>query len=304
MQMRQSFLTRLNELYTTGCERGFDRRKQVSVWANGFGDWMKEHSRNDLYGFYGKTWGGATGADYSISRHLCVGSGVGYTATDLNWNQQLGDGHINSYYGALYGTVYNNRFLANMVLMGAFDQFSGTRNITFPGVNRTAHNRHHGATASGHVDVGVIITPLSLFELKPFGSVDYNYLHEQGFSETGAQGLDLRVRQNNYQMVRMETGINFAKCLSFEHQKWVLDAKASWIRELRLTGEHTSAHFANQPGSLRVRGRYPNQSLFSPGASLTSLFREGSLAFSLRYDGAFGGDFWEQTGRAQVIYSF
>src|ERR1700733_5868109 len=215
----------------------------------------------------------------------------------------IGHGHIDSYYGSLYATAFNNYFFMNAALIGAFDQFAASRKIQFPTIDRKASTHHNGATFTAHLDLGMIITVPMDFEIRPFGSFDYNYLYEQAFTEKGADSLDLHVRKKNYTMVRSETGLNLAKCVSFKHRRWIVELRGSWVRETRLSGRHTTASFKGQPGSFTVHGLYPNRSLFSPGASVTCLFNEGKAAFILRYDGEFGSHFCGNVGQAQFTYS-
>jgi fibronectin-binding autotransporter adhesin len=299
----------LDELINTHCLRNIDRKRKFELWGDIYGDWTEQNNRHGLFGYHSKGGGALLGADYSFTNQFLLGLLGAYSYSDVHMSKSVAKGHINSGYGALYALLHNRHAFVDLAIIGGFDLFHAFRKIQFAAesvgaINRRARTAHDGWNIEGHIDGGFIIDQWKVLEIRPFLSFDYQFLHEDGFKEKGAQSINLKVRASDASMLRSEAGINLSRCFRVSHGKWIPQVRFSAVRENRFSGRSYRSNFVGQPGSFVVRGLYPTRTLFSPGAGLTGTFFDEELSLSLYYDGEFGDGYSDQTGRAEFSFLF
>lgn len=137
-------------------------------------------------------------------------------------------------------------------------------------------------------------------EVTPFVSFDYIYLHQQKFSETGAQSLNLHVNATDYAMARTEIGTYLSRCTA----PLFFSFKMSYIREDRFQGAHYRAHLTDTDCTFNVRGMNPHRNLFSPGLTLTYTAFAQALQISFSAEAEVGKHYWNQNTSLQGVYHF
>jgi autotransporter-associated beta strand protein len=308
-RISDGILYHLDDLINTDCRRSVNRKKQLEFWSEAFGDYTRQDGKHGLLGYHSKGGGALVGLDYSFTNHFVLGAAGAYSYSNVHTSQSRAKGHINGYYGILYGLLQGHHLFLDLALIGGFDQFDASRKIKFTsefmgGVDRRAYTDHDGWNLDGHAGAGVIIDQWDVVEIRPFVCFDYLFLHENGFTEHGAKSLNLHVRHSDSTMLRSEAGINLARCFRIKHGVWIPEVRFSVIRENRFHGNHYRSNFIDEPGSFVVTGLSPDRTLYSPGAGLTGAFYDGRLSMSVYYDGAFGDGYNDQTGIGQLSWMF
>jgi outer membrane autotransporter protein len=315
IHVREGFTNRLEVLFEARCPKNrtyskepygvWEEQKRPSMfWGNAIGYASDQGGSGERSGYEATTGGFIAGFDYAASDHFVCGLGGAYTYTHVDIKESHGDGHINSYYGSLYGSLFGKHFFFDGVLMYGFDQFNESRKIHFGTIHRKAHTDHNGNQFTAHLYGGVIFQVGRAAQLLPFLSVDYLFLHEQGFTEHGAKSLDLKVDRSDDTLLRSEGGLRFTTCVVKERSKWIPELSVSAIRESRFNGRHYRAHFKGEPCAMVVRGLYPDRTLFSPAVSLTGLLCDDQLSLSLRYEGEFGQRYQNNLGSLRLGWLF
>jgi autotransporter-associated beta strand protein len=290
-----------NDCLKSECSDCIDRG--WTLWIDGLGDWSRQHNQNHQIGFHTTSGAGALGADYQVTTNFYLGLSGAYSATDIDWNGHTADGGIQSYYGTIYGTWSSDHFFIDGAIMGAHNQYTGKRHIKFANVHRHARNKHAGNEVLAHLNLGGLFQAGCL-AINPFVSVDYIFLHQNGFKERGAQSLNLRVKKTRSNYVRGEAGLNFNSCFERENSRWVPGLTLGVIREWRPNGKHYSSRLAGIDCNFITTGLSPNRTLFTPGASLTALFCCNRLSVELSYDAELGSHYWDQNVNLQLGFSF
>lgn len=293
---------RTANLYQTCCNEEFYKNKKISIWATPFYNCLFQSGLHDLIGFGTQTEGVALGFDDKISSSGFLGFAGGYSFSDIDWKNKQGHCHINSFYGSLYHTYFFKSFFLNTSLTGAFSNFQKQRKIRFAEIHRTAKSMNNGAGLLAHIDSGYR-GKIKQLTFNPFASLDFNYMHEDGFTETEARSLNLVVQKANYYMFRLEIGANFSHCFTYQNRKWIPDFKISYIREQRMHGGNYQSHLVDQKGSFTVTGLKPERNVISPGFSITTICSENDM-ISLKYDGEFGEKYSNNFVSLQLIHSF
>jgi len=308
----------LNTLINTNCRREVDRKERWEVWSDVFGDWAQMgnsssgHCTEDEFLGYHATGGGALiGADYSFNNQCVLGITGAYSYSDVHVNESRAKGHINSYYGALYAIIHSRQIFFDLALIGGYDQFHASRKIEYGTLNRNAHTNHGGWDLDGHMDGGFIIGTTT--EIRPFFAVDYLYVHENGFQESGADSLNLSVSATNNMLLRSEAGFNFSRCFRVSHGKWIPQVRLSAVHEafnlngdssLGSNGDSYQSHFSGESGSFTVKNQNTNRTLFSPGVGISGVFFDDTMLFSLDYFGEFSGNYSNQVVKGEFSWLF
>ncbi len=304
IRVRQAISRRLDQLYIAECVRVCpEAGKHLTLWADGLGDYSLQRGIQQQRGFHTKMGGAILGLDYRCLQYFDAGAALSYTHTAVDWSASQGNGHIDSYYGAVYGNFTSDYVYVNAVALGSHNQYEAERKIVFPGLSRKAKNHHNGNEAEGNLEVGAYYS-WGGYEIRPFDSFDYIWLHEAGFTERGADSLNTIVKSKNSRMLRNELGIGFSRCFTIHKSKLIPDIKLSWVREVRFQGKHYTVRYEDTDVPFTVYGMKPNRSLFSPAAGITWYDANERLSVAVLYDGEFGKNYTDHNGNLRLGYAF
>lgn len=303
LRVRSMITKRAGSLSQNNCLKSDCIDRGWTLWIDGLGDWSRQDNQNHQIGFHTTSGAGALGADYQVTDNFYLGLSGAYSATDIDWNSHAASGGIQSYYGTVYGTWSTDHFFIDGAIMGAHNKYTGKRHIKFANVHRNARNKHSGNEVLAHLNLGGLFQA-SCLSINPFVSVDYIFLHQNGFKERGAQSLNLRLNKTRSNYVRGEAGLNINSCFERENSRWVPQLTLGVIREWRPNGKHYSSRLSGIDCTFRTTGLSPNRTLFTPGASLTGLFCCNRLSVELSYDAEIGSHYWDQNVNLQLGYSF
>lgn len=306
LYMRNALYDRLEEKHhLCGC----GDEECGNIWATPIGSFTSEDSRDGEPGFNASSPGIFVGLDSPELCHNTLGLGAGYTYTSLRWKEERGDSHIQSVYGALYGNCERSCYYLEGALMGGYDFYSIDREIdfgTYGTIYRTAESHHEGAQGSLHLKGGLGFD-FSYLCLTPFVGLDYLFLHENGFTEDGANSLNLKVKSKNSDLLVSELGVEFAGCSEgCCDTEWAPFLQLSVIRESRLQGRRERAFLdpASDGGCLmNVNGLYPSRTLGGVVAGINTEFCSCSH-LSLFYRGKFGSGFRDNSLSMEYRVSF
>ena len=274
-----------------------------TLWGDALGNISRQNMEINEKGFETDSAGAVVGIDYQSGRNFYFGISGAYSHTNIDWQQSAADGDIQSAYASLYGFFASKHFIMNAIVTGALNHYFGRRNLQFLAVDRHARSTHNGYEGLAYLSLGGLIELRKYFSFNPFVSADYIYLHQNGFTEKGAESLNLRVHSSNSDYLRGEAGFNLNGCIYKEiSKKLVPNVKLGVIREWRFKGKHYETEITGAGCTFTVAGLNPERTLIAPGASLTLLLNH--LALSIAYDGEFGEYYSDHNLNFQMNYSF
>lgn len=186
------------------CEQ---ERKKTSIWITPIGNYYHQDGINrkpsqpwadKQIPFNAYSVGVGVGADHLFFNSLLVGGGVGYTYSHIDWEKSRGDGHWNSIYIGPYLGWLKDQAYVNLLLLGSYHMYHIDRNIRFPGIHRTAHSEHHSYDLLARLDGGYKFRvntggTLDHFYVLPEGRISYLNIFENGYTESGAGSINLKV---------------------------------------------------------------------------------------------------------------
>lgn len=208
-----------------------------------------------------------SGVDYYFASHFIAGASFGYINTHFNWKGDRGNGHINSYYGALYGSYQNSHFSMDVSAIGGGSDHSMERKIDFSTVKRVAKSNVWGYFFTGHLGSQAHWDWMSC-TFEPFALIDYDYFNRKHFNETGAQSLDLRVKSRVEHMLRTEAGLKTYRTINYKQFCFAPYLGLSWVGEFPINDSRQKASFTEQSCVIDAKSYHSSVQLVSPQAGI------------------------------------
>jgi outer membrane autotransporter protein len=184
----------------SGLSSGDDSESEKAVWLRTFGSWATQDATDRTAGYDANTVGAILGGDKLISEDVRLGVAVVYSNTNLDVNSSIApqNNDISSYQGVVYGT-YSLGELTDLNFQAdiGLNKNEGERNIlAAPAVASSEFDSwsHHIGTAVRH-----LMTVNESTSFIPSVSLDFTNISTDGYTETGAGGLNLNVAENEQQ---------------------------------------------------------------------------------------------------------
>ncbi len=283
--------------------RCFNSQKSY-VWIDGFYDHISQGTESCDVGFHSNTGGAVLGLEFRFTDEVLFGFGSGYSYSDVNWDDDQADGSIQSGYGAFYGTWYPAPVFINLEVLGSYNSYEGTRRIKFFTLERHARNSHHGTQFLSQAQLGTVVNYLGV-NFTPSIAVKYLKSFESGYLEHGANSINLKVDNENYQMLRTEAGCKLSKCKKGKSVNLLFNTEIFYIRESRFSTDRYREKFVGAgPQRFKVTGPYPSRNLIAPGFSISGVGNDSGVGFTLEYKGEFSESFQNHLANFQLDFPF
>jgi len=294
-----------NRLEATAHSCLLDRTDALSFWVAPFADTSKQRNRDGEPGYTTWTPGILVGLDSAVGRHVTLGGSFGYTYNWLHWEQLRGHAICQTLNSSVYTKWGTKRGYVESALTGACNFYQTNRRIhfgTFLGIDRRATADHLGAEGSFHLK-GAYLGKLSKAVVSPFAAVDYLFLYEQGFTEFGANSLDLTVERKFSDLLNSEVGIDLSHCFTKPGLSFTPYLQASAIWEQRFLGR-TEKSSLRGGCFMETHGLNPSRLLGSFAAGMNLAIPGNTPFLSLYYKGKFGSSFRDHSVVLQAMINY
>ncbi len=275
------------------------------LWATPFGEKVNQRGGGTCSGYHEWFWGVASGLDYR-SRDFALAGGFTYAHGHLNWGQ--GNGSFNTYAGTIVGAWTPKHFYLDAAFSYAYNPADAGRTIQIGSFR--AHNHYDQTDNSYMGHLGLLYNfdfrsgkPLT-WSLWPFLDIDYIYLHQNAYTENGAQALDLHVESKGYDLLRPKAGLGASLLSCSRYGEFLLELWASYARESRFMGKQTEGCFAAGTSYFEVSSFRPQNNLFCPAVRFVAATPSKRFSAALGYHGAFGSRFTENEGELELKAAF
>jgi len=243
-----------------------------TFWIAGYGNWADQHKKLDnLKPFDASSGGVVAGIDHCCNNWI-FGGAVGYTHTSFDWKHHLGDGDINSYYGALYGSWTCNCLAVDMAFIGGGSDQHVSRKISFPGLSRKAKSDPWGYFFTAHLG-GRYTWDCECFSFEPFALADYHYFNRESFKEHGADSINLNVKSHTQHFIRGEAGMRLSYIMRCDCFCFAPYIGASWVGDFPINDSDQKANFRGRSCVMDIEAYDDSIQLGSP-----------EMGFRLTYD--------------------
>jgi uncharacterized protein YhjY with autotransporter beta-barrel domain len=271
-----------------------EAERRWALWIDGFGQWGEQDQETGFTGFDYSVYGGALGLDYLVQDKFIFGAGFGYSFSDIDLGDNQGAGDIDSLFGSLYGSYFLERAYIETILSYGRQSYDNARNVVIGSIQRTAFSEHDGDLFSAYLGGGYYF-PVRDWRWGPFGSLQYTYLDEDGFQETGAGSLNMVVPNRSTDGLISRLGLRVGRVFRTKSVDLVPELSLAWLYDFDIDDGVVTSSIAGAPGIwFSVPGQPVDRNGAVIGASITLISGSGFRA-SLRYSGEFRDNY---TGNA------
>ncbi|MHC4343014.1 MAG: autotransporter outer membrane beta-barrel domain-containing protein, partial [Planctomycetota bacterium] len=275
------------------------------TWETGPGAWI------DGYGIFGDLEGGANasnvdytiagtslGIDGRLAKHWVVGGAAGYARTiDLDFKQRSGSGDANTFQGALYAGRSTSRSYLSASGRFAWSDMNTSRTIVFGDIDRRTTGSFSGWDAGASIEGGVNLVEWWGVSVQPLASFDYVHVETDGYTEKGADSLDLKVKSESLDSMVSGVGLRLHGTIAMDRDTWITpEVRVRWAHEFGDRDRQIKSVLpaATTGGNWLVRGANSPADGLVVGASWT-VTTTGNLHVFADYDAVLNQDLVEHS---------
>ena len=291
-------LERLDNLFDDGSHQG-----KNGLWLNALGQLGNQNTDNTHAGFDYNVGGLTLGFDHNFTDNVLAGVSLGYARTNLNLDQNLGNGDINSSVLSVYGSYFNEKGYVDGTLSYGSNRYANSRNIQISGSNGIASSYHDGRLLSGTVAGGYYFK-VSDWTWEPYAALQYISLSEGSFDETGAGSVSLHVDARRTQYLDSDLGLRFRRTLEKANGILVPQLSLAWNYNFNIDDSLITASFTGAPNAtFSVEG----QDIARNGARIgggVAYISKSNLASSLYYTAELRNGYVANSLMGEIRYEF
>ncbi|MCB2226622.1 MAG: autotransporter outer membrane beta-barrel domain-containing protein [Desulfarculaceae bacterium] len=273
------------------------------IWGRLAGALGEAKTNGDDYGFNYHSGGVLGGADWLLGPNLILGFGAGFIQTEFDWKDVSGKGAVSGLKMGVYTSYFTPRFFLDGVLTAGYNLEEANRDITFPGMDYSPHSNPDGYGLSAGVDAGMNFL-VGGWTLQPLAGLNFYYVYNNAFSETGADSLDLSVDSFTASTLRGELALRLSRSFTLDNgTRLVPQFRLGWAHQFSLGDGDITARLADQDHGATFQGYDQDSDAVVPGVGLTLVCTNGTQVY-LRYDGELGGDMTSNEVQAGIRIPF
>jgi outer membrane autotransporter protein len=293
--------TRERDEVARGMSSGSSVASNGNLWIGTFGSWADQSSADGAFGYDADTFGVMLGGDVAWGSKARIGLGLAFHKSDVDgetFAEQTAD--IKSFQPMLYGSyLMDDQINVKWHLGFGWHDNETTRFIPLYSVTA---NGDYDATS---VNAGVAVSkPYKMDEqttFTPSVRLDYAYIDNDSYQETGAGPLSLYVGGSNVDQLVL--GLD-GKIDHAINQDWNVAARLGIGYDMVADEDSLNAAYAGAPGvAFSTYGTEPSNWLYRGGLGLT-YGQKDSLQVSLNYDLEGREDFTNQSVSLKLGLNF
>lgn len=222
------------------------------------------------------------GADYRVSDNFVAGGALGYGRTENDFDNAAGELEQDSIMLSLYGTLYaGESFYVDAIATYAFNDYDQERNIVYSTINRVADGETEGDEYSITVGGGYDFF-LEAWNVGPYARAALRRSDIDGFTETGAQGLNLQYSDQEIRSLSTALGAQVSRAISTDFGVLSPQLRVEWEHEFDDGSREISVQYAADPNNNQffVITDGADKNFFNVGASLAATLPGGITAFA------------------------
>lgn len=250
----------------------YGNRGSVGAWAKVNGDFINQKTRNYIVGYQSEGTGFALGGDYRIGDCSVVGVALSVQKEDLHdTTPQRNTVTINSFLTTFYGWFepVGSIFMDSMIGI-ATHQYDTTRNIAIGDISSAASATFHALNYGAQVDVGYAFLSSDNYYVAPFARFKYTYLDLDAYTETGAGGLDLTVKNQPVSEAIAGFGLRLALRKDFVEAIYVPEISAMYLYDFSGQAQEMQSNFLAGGNPFYITSIHPAQAIYLFGLGVNA----------------------------------
>jgi autotransporter-associated beta strand protein len=263
------------------------------AWGGGLGGLGTIGAGQPVGGVTYNVGGFAAGLDRQISPNVRIGVTAGYTS-GTQWVSGFdGKSTSDTVQAGLYGNFVQDKVYADAIVGYAYSYNQMWRNIAIAGLQprtaqgRTGANQFYGQLETGYrFDLGGAAEAF----VTPFARLQAYTGTQNGFTETGAQSLNLTIAQQTTNSLRTVLGAQLGGTMDLGwREKLAVQFRLGWSHEYADTARPVTATFAGAPAApFTTFGVAPTRDGVVLGLAANTAIADATSLY-LRYEGDISG---------------
>ena len=176
-----------------------------TTWAQGYGLGGNVAGDGNAGGLNYRLGGTLFGVERWIGENTMIGVLGGYAGTSVGNRQDGSNATISAYQVGLYELHRQDNLYFSNIDAYSNDSYNVSRPLTIGNIQQTASGNSSGNQWAHYTEAGMNFD-LDELRLQPFAGVQYMYLDQRGYNESGAGGLDLMTSSQIINSVRSSFG--------------------------------------------------------------------------------------------------
>jgi len=261
-----------------------------AVWADRIDYFANQKERSGAPGYTSSTGGMVLGYDHLLSESILLGGNVGYTDTGINIKDSAGTGEIDSSFGSLYGSVFNEKWYVDLAASYGAHNYDNDREVIVGAISGIATSEHDGDMWSTYVESGYNLAAEDwLFQ--PFASLRYTSLDEESYRERNIAGANLVVNDRQTESLVMDMGVRLSRPFLRKDWTFIPEGKVAWSHDFDIDPQRMTATFDSAPAyKFEMDSADIEKNGIIIGVGVTAISKN-HVSFSLNYNGEFRDQF-------------
>ena len=243
-----------------------------SLWVKGFGYFGNQGAEGPYAGYDSRIAGVMMGVDAPLAYDTRAGIAIGYARSTIDGKIFEANTGFDTYQAMIYINHETKTWFADGDVSYGHSNYSETREISFPGIDRIADGKYGGNDTTAYLTTGyhfltdgVAITPLA--------SLQATFIGLNAYTETGAGDLNLKINSQSYDFLESGLGVSVADYFAMSDAiDGLPELHFKWLHELvNPTLENTATLAAAGSSSLTTPGLRSAPDTLDAGAGLTLL---------------------------------
>ncbi|MHC1711431.1 MAG: autotransporter domain-containing protein [Solidesulfovibrio sp.] len=244
---------------------------QYAVFLRPLGQHVRQYGDANRTGYESFTGGLTGGILYKPSAELTLGFAPAFMTQSVTLRgESTGSGTISDWSVALLAGYRNGPLYFDGAARIGLDHFESSRTLALPGVTRTAKGNWGGWNASLSVAGGYDFKA-GACTLGPIASLEWQYLHQDGFTESGAGTIGQRIGSRRDQALKTMVGGRITR--SFDTAVGVVtpELRLGWTAQWLNQTQGIESSFIGAPQSAyraRVSGHAYHAGILDAGVAI------------------------------------
>ncbi len=193
------------------------------------------------------TYGAGAGWEKVIEDKFIVEAGIGYTHSNLNWQQNFGNARWSTLYLAPFFGWFNENAFGNFMIMGAFNFHRTFRKIQGVNLERVARSRYTSYDLLMRGNGGARLYLLKNFIFQPEGTLNYLTTFSPSYNEYGAGSVSLFVRRRTNFIMQPSIRLRLIKEFFSKRTCHAPNLYVGWLANIILKQDDIQARFLGAP---------------------------------------------------------
>ena len=220
-----------------------------TTWCEGAGVGASLAGNGNASGLNYVTGGLAVGMEKWLEEDLLVGIAGGYTNVSTTLEDRGDHGSIDSGHMAVYlQREFGPRYFTGIAGYG-YNAYDTRRSVDIGSLTRTADAAYGGNSFSLYTELGQNLRG-RFVHIQPYAALEYIQLHQNGFTETGADSVDLSVDGVGANAFRGLLGTRVSSYFRTDEGRLItLEGRAAWRHEFLDDNRVLDATYVGQTGA-------------------------------------------------------